>query len=238
MLEAVPDHVAVAVPDFDVADRRWRDALGGRWVTWYHNRAGGFRSRQLRYRGGAKLELLQPSEVDPSPGNFVRAFLDRHGATVHHVTLKVPSLHDAVATARAQGFDVVGVDDRSERWKEAFLRPSEIGGLVIQLAQSPMSDTDWAAEHDFEPEAPGPDAARLVGPRLTHRHLSRAQQIWTFLGATVTAHNEGLVARWPSVPFEVEIVEDAGPPRPLGIVMAGCEPLDAHPQLGASVLVD
>jgi len=236
-LDAIPDHVAVAVPDFDVADRRWRDQLGGRWVSWYHNKPGGFRSRQLKFRGGAKLELLQPSEVDPSPDNFVRAFLARHSATVHHVTLKVPSLAEAVKRSRAAGFDVVGVNVASERWKEAFLRPSEVGGVVVQLAQSPNDDGDWAAMHDYQPQEPGPDAARLRGARLTHRNLDRSTETWSFLGADVAVTADRLVVRWPGQPLALEIVADEGPPRPLGVVMEGCGPLDPHPDLGPAVLV-
>ena len=236
--DAMPDHVAVAVPDFDVADQRWRDELGGRWTSWYHNKPAGFRSRQLRYRGGAKLELLQPSEIDPSPDNFVRSFLARHGPSVHHVTLKVPSLHDAIAAARERELDVVGIDDRHPGWMEAFLRPSQIGGLVVQLAQSNQTDEDWAAHHDWTIPDPPADGARLIGPRLTHPRTDDAAELWSHLGADVTETPDGLKVRWADHPLVIEIVPDDGPARPLGVVFENCEPLDPHPELGTSVLVD
>lgn len=237
-LDVVPDHVAVAVPDFDVADRRWRDELGGRWVSWYHNKGGGFRSRQLRFRGGVKLELIQPSEVDPSPDNFMRAFLARHGSSIHHVTLKVPSLRTAIEAARGHGLDVVMIDERDPIWMEAFLRPSQVGGLVVQFAQSTQADEDWAARHGWVPPDPPEDGARLVGPRLAHPDLARAADLWSFLEADVSEVEHALVVRWPGHSLSIEIVPDEGPARPLGLVFENTRPLDAHPDLGCSVLVD
>lgn len=238
MLDIVPDHVAVAVPDFEVADQRWRDELGGRWVSWYHNKDAGFRSRQLRYRGGAKLELIQPSEVDPSPDNFLRAFLARHGSAIHHVTLKVPSLRRAIEASQARGLDVVMIDERDPTWMEAFLRPSQVGGLVVQFAQSTQSDEDWAARHGWVPPDPPKDGGRLVGPRLTHPDLSRAADLWAFFEAEVTETDNGLAVRWAGQPLTIQIVPDEGPPRPLGLVFENVESLDPHPDLGCSVLAD
>jgi catechol 2,3-dioxygenase-like lactoylglutathione lyase family enzyme len=233
-LTSTPDHVAVAVPDFDVADARWRDELGGRWVTWFHN-PGRFRSRQSRFRGGAKLELLMPSEADPSPDNFVRRYLDRFGAQVHHVTLKVPDLHAAIATLDAAGLAVVDVDDRDPGWQEAFVRPSQVGGFIVQIARSAYRDADWAAHHGYTPEEPPADGAVLVGPLLEHPDLDRAAAVWTALGGTVT-HEPGLVTvRWPDAPLAV-CVREGAVAGPVGLVFEGAEPRDRDPALGAAVV--
>lgn len=233
-LTAVPDHVAVAVPDFDVADTRWRDELGGRWVAWYHAR-GAFRSRQSRFRGAAKLELLMPSEHAPDGGGFVGRFLDRFGADVHHVTLKVPDLHDAIAVLEAAGLDVVDVDDSDDTWKESFLRPSQVGGIIVQVAWSGQTDAEWAARTGYEPEEPPADGARLVGPLLAHPDLDRARWLWETLGADVTDEAPGLVARWAGAPLEVRVREEA-PAGPIGLVFEGASARGRHPQLGAAVV--
>jgi hypothetical protein len=92
-ITSIPDHVAVGVPAIDGAATRWRDQLGGGWVMpRFPIESAGFATRQLRYRGGAKLELLEPL----GPDSFAGQFLDRYGANVHHVTLKVPALLPAV----------------------------------------------------------------------------------------------------------------------------------------------
>jgi catechol 2,3-dioxygenase-like lactoylglutathione lyase family enzyme len=233
-LDAVPDHVAVAVPDLDVADARWGDELGGRWLSWYHNR-GVFRGRQSRFRGGAKLELLMPSELADPGTNFVRRFLDRFGADVHHVTLKIPDLHGAIAVLEDAGLDVIDVDDRGETWKEAFLRPSQVGGLIVQVAWSGQTDAEWAALTGHEPEEPPADGAVLVGPLLQHPDVDRARQLWSLLGADVADEDGLLVARWSGAPLEVRIRagERAGP---VGLVFEGAPALEGDPTLGAAVL--
>lgn len=233
-LTSTPDHVAVAVPDFDVADARWRDELGGRWVAWFHAH-GRFRSRQSRFRGGAKLELLMPSEEDPSPGNFVRRYLDRFGAQVHHVTLKVPDLHAAIATLAAAGFDVVDVDDRDPLWQEGFVRPSQVGGLIVQIAHSANSDAEWAAQHGHDLEEPPADGAVLVGPLLEHPDLDRAATVWETLGGTVTCDAGLVTASWPDAPLRVTVRR--GPAAgPVGLVFEGAEARDRDPELGAAVV--
>lgn len=233
-IDATPDHVAVAVPDFDAADPRWRDALGGRWVAWYHAH-GLFRSRQSRFRGGAKLELLMPSERDPSPGNFVRRYLDRFGAQVHHVTLKVPDLHEAIGILEGVGLDVVDVDDSDPGWQEGFVRPSQVGGLIVQIAYSAHSDAEWAARHDYTPEEPPADGAVLIGPLLSHPDLDRAAWVWRTLGAEVTRTDDLVTASWGDAPLRVMVRrgEETGP---VGLVFEGAQAAGRDPELGAAVI--
>ena len=150
MLDAVPDHVAIAVPDWDLAASRWADELGGRVVSWSINPL--FRSRQYRFVNGAKLELLTLPEDEAGGDHFVRRFLDRFGSQVHHLTLKVADIHDAIASVRAAGFDVIDVRTDGELWREGFLRPSQVGGLVVQLGWSSLTDDEVAARRGHVPQ--------------------------------------------------------------------------------------
>ena len=140
-IPSVPDHVAVAVPSIDDSLSRWRDALGG-VVQWRFHNPAVFRGATLQFAGGAMLELLEPSEGDDrvrptgGPDGFLTSFLDRFGAQVHHVTLKVPDLHEAIAEVRRHGLDAVDVDDTDPGWREAFLRPSQVGGMIVQIAST------------------------------------------------------------------------------------------------------
>ncbi len=230
-LAAVLDHVAVAVADPEVALRRWEALLGGSLVSF--SDGGGFRARQLRFAGGGKLELLSPA---PEPGGFVRGFLDRFGSRVHHVTLRVPDLAAAIAALESEGLDVVDVQLTDEWWREAFLRPKQVGGLVVQVAWSRASDADWAARvgHVEQPVAAG--AATLRGPLLRHPDLDAAARLWTVLGAAVERDDDGrLRCTWPSSQLDVE-VEAGDPAGPVGVRMAGTDPLPADAELGSAVL--
>jgi len=210
-ISAVPDHVAVAVSDRVAAEVRWVDQLGGRPTSWYRNPS--FRSNQYRYRGGAKLELLSPSAGDPSPGNFVRHYLARFGPQIHHVTLKVPDLEVAIAQLAEAGFDAVDVNLSDEHWKESFLRPSQIGGLVVQVAWAAHTDVEWAEKRGLSPEEPPADGGQLVGLHLRHPDLDRARFVWSTLGASVDEIGGELVCRWGDAPLSVAISrgERAGP---------------------------
>lgn len=231
-IDAVLDHVAIAVPDWQTAERRWRDELGGGRSSKGENPT--FGSRQLQFSGGGKLELLTPG-----PGgaeSFVQRFLDRFGSAVHHVTLKVPELHAALDTLAGAGLDAVDVDDEADYWKEAFLRPSQIGGLVVQVAQTPYDDDAWARLTGFTREPPRENAAELLGPLLRHPDLERARAVWTALGAVIQEDAGSLRCTWPASPLTVTI-EPGTPAGPVGVLMRGtATALPPDPQLGPAVL--
>ena len=226
-----PDHVAIAVPDIEAAASRWHDELGGGWLSDDMERLGTpVGIRQMRYPNRGKLELLQPT----GPG-FAQAFIDRFGPRVHHVTLKVPdALLPAVETVRAEGYDVIDVNTDGG-WHEAFLRPSQVGGIIVQLAWEEKSDEEWFAEVGYTPEAPRGGAA-LLGPTLTHPELEAAERLWRTVGGTTTYEDDVLVVSWPDSPLTVRI--EPGPTAgPVGLRFAGTDPLPADDVTGPAVLV-
>lgn len=230
-IEAVLDHVAIAVDDWRAAEQRWRDDLGGGRSSVGENPV--FSSRQLRFSGGGKLELLSPTA--DAEDNFVRRFLQRFGSAVHHVTLKVPDLHTALDVLQAGGLDAVDVNDAVEYWHEAFLRPSQVGGLVVQIAATPFDDDDWAAFTGFTREPPRSDAAELLGPLLHHPDLDAAARLWTLLGATVARADATLRCTWPQSPLDV-VVEHGASAGPVGLRMRGTQPVPAEGGVGPAVL--
>jgi catechol 2,3-dioxygenase-like lactoylglutathione lyase family enzyme len=226
----VLDHVAVAVGDPDVAEARYRDVLGGGRVS--AGDLGVFATRQLRFTGGGKLELLSPS---PSGRRgFVQGFLARFGAAIHHLTLRVPDLGEAIATVTAARLDVVDVQDTDGWWQEAFLRPSQIGGLIVQLAWSRGGDAEWAARMGYEPTPPRADAARLLGPTIRHPDLDRAAGLWSLLGARIEPHADTLRCTWPDSPLDV-VIEAGEPAGPVALRIEGGPELPADATLGPAV---
>jgi catechol 2,3-dioxygenase-like lactoylglutathione lyase family enzyme len=230
-ITAVPDHVAVAVQDMDAAAKRWRDELGGGWATpRLDQEAAPFATRQLQYPGGAKLELLEPLG-----DGFAQAFVDRYGPRIHHVTLKVDELLPAVDELRDADFDVVDVFAEGDVWHEAFLRPSQVGGMIVQVAWAGRSDEEWAQILGVEPEEPSPGAARLLGPTLSHRDLEQAADVWSTLGGHVEADGDALLVSWDNSPLDVRI--EHGPTTgPLGLRFRGAADLDPDPLAGPATL--
>jgi catechol 2,3-dioxygenase-like lactoylglutathione lyase family enzyme len=223
---ATPDHVAVAVPSIEAAAARWRDELGGRWVGPSFPMPGpGFQTRQLRFAGGAKLELLEPLHA----GGFAARFLERYGARIHHVTLKVPALLPALAQLEEEGLESVDVFTEGELWHEAFLRPRQVGGLLVQVAWSSRTDEEWNELTGGTAEAPAPDAARLLGPTLRHPDLDSAARVWSSLGAEVDREGAGtLRVRWADAPLDL-VIERGEPAGPVDLRLAGGPVLPADP---------
>jgi catechol 2,3-dioxygenase-like lactoylglutathione lyase family enzyme len=232
-IDAMPDHVAAAVPDIDAAHARWRDRLGG------GDRASdgpylGFRNWQYRFRGGAALELLEGGDA-PTAG-FVQRFLDRFGSGVHHVTLIVEDLAGALDVLAAADLDVVDVNLADDRWQEAFVRPRVVGGLIVQVAATTLTDDDWAELTNFTPTDPAPDGAVLLGPLLEHPDLDRARHVWSTLGGTVeTIDDRALEVTWADAPLSVR-VRHGDTAGPVGLRFAGAQALPADPALGPAVL--
>lgn len=230
-IDAVLDHVAIAVPDWRTAEERWRSQLGGGRSSAGENPV--FSSRQLQFGNGAKLELLTPTGDRET--NFVRRFLQRFGSTVHHVTLKVPDLHAALGVLGAAGLEAVDVNDTADYWHEAFLRPSQVGGLVVQIASTTFDDDAWAAYTGFTREPPAATAPALLGPLLRHPDLERAAEIWTTLGAGVVRSATGLRCTWPDSPLDI-VIEHGEAAGPIGLRMRGTDELAADPDVGPAVL--
>lgn len=232
-LDAVIDHVAIAVPSWDGGERRWREELGGGVVAF--GKTPAFWSRQLRYANGAKLELLAPPP-ESGPDNFVRRYLDRFGAGIHHVTLKVPGLLDAVEVLKAAGLAPVDVRVDNPYWHEAFLRPSEAGGLVVQVAWSAQDDEQWARHVGHVPETPRADAPALIGPLLGHPDLAHAEWLWRALGARVATGDGALTASWPGSPLTVRI-QQADQAGPMALLIGNGAALPADPETGPELRV-
>lgn len=227
---AVPDHVAVAVPDIDAAAERWQSRLHGVWLAPRFT-GGGFGTRQLRYGNLAKLELLEPDAAD----GFAAGFLARFGPRIHHVTLKVPDLLEAVETLAGDGFEAVDVAVDRDDWHEAFLRPSQVGGLIVQVAWTDHDDERWATVGGGSLAPPHPQAPSLLGPTLAHPDLGAAAAVWTALGAEVASDGDGLLVGWDGAPLTVRI-ERGTTAGPVGLRFDPDPHLPADPVAGAATL--
>ena len=230
-IQARLDHVAVAVPASEPALLRWRDRLGAGFAG--GTRRDGFMTSQWRYRNGGKLELIEPDPVYPPEEVYLTGFLAKYGASIHHITLKVPNLEKALFTLRRGGIEPTGVN-LEPLFHEAFIRPRDGGGLLIQLLWTEVADHEWENDLNLEVTPPPAHGARLLAALLRHPDPSKAASLWTILGAEVVGEDSGLVARWPQSPLAVRI-ETGQPAGAVGLLFGDAPSLPTHPRIGPAI---
>jgi methylmalonyl-CoA/ethylmalonyl-CoA epimerase len=129
-MSVVLDHLAVGTPALADGWELFGGVLGGTWA--YGGDSPGFWWGQLGFAGGPKVELLKP---DGGPdAAFLERFLAAHGAGPHHFNFAVSDIEATLAKVRALGIEPVGIDLSGTNWKEAFLHPRDVHGIVIQVA--------------------------------------------------------------------------------------------------------
>jgi Glyoxalase/Bleomycin resistance protein/Dioxygenase superfamily len=157
--------VAHAVPRWQDAWGRYATDLGAQWSSGGPN--VGFAPGQLRFGNGARIELLMPYE--PERNDFLARFLDRSGPGPHHLTFKVPDLDVAIEEARRAGRTPINEDRSDPDWFEVFLHPKGATGIVVQLAQTPITwVSDPPADYPTERRQRA-DGSRPVAPAALER---------------------------------------------------------------------
>lgn len=125
------DHVSIAVHDIPTAERFLVGILGAHPNTPQTLDGDGEFFWADYYLAGFKLELVQPR--DPKRGDIAR-YLDKYGEGLHHVSLEVDDIHDAVEYFEERGQRVVQQNIEKETgWRDAFLSPRTSHGVLFQL---------------------------------------------------------------------------------------------------------
>jgi methylmalonyl-CoA epimerase len=124
------DHVAFATWDATAHVRLLTDVLGAAFVDAGDEPHNGFRWLQFQLPGG-KIEIIEPLNAD----GFLYRFLTKRGEGIHHVTIYVRDLAQAIEQLRSAGYEPVDITLGHEFWKEAFMSPRETNGVLLQLAQ-------------------------------------------------------------------------------------------------------
>jgi catechol 2,3-dioxygenase-like lactoylglutathione lyase family enzyme len=141
------DHVAVCVRDPRPAAQLWGELLGGRFVQGVPDWRG-FSFIQFEYPNGSRLEIISPAS---DRTGFAATFLARRGEGLHHVTFMTDDLAVELERLRGTGYRVVDEDYADPQWQEAFLSPSSAHGVLVQLAQSSLTQEEQDARWGGEP---------------------------------------------------------------------------------------
>ena len=232
------DHIAIAVPRLADVTPFLVGTLGGEAVFGSPSRFYNF--AQWRFAGGGRLEVLEPRGV---PDGFLYRFLTQNGPGVHHVTFRVPDIHEACTRAERSGYQIVGFDDSHPSWKEAFLHPKQALGIVVQMAQMSRR-SEGEPVHRWEPPPAPPDPPEpvtVIGLRMRAHSVERAERQWgQILGGAMSRGERGeLIYRWERSALGLTIeIDPAADEGPVAIELASDRAVDLpsgpHPVLGAT----
>ena len=126
------DHVAIGVKDMQKAQKLFLEDLGGET----HLDAGtvpseGFRWQQFML-GGKKLELVSP--LKPGEGGVGR-YIATHGEGLHHLSVTVENVPQAVKFFKSKGIGVLGASLDFSQWRHFYLHPKDTFGALIQVIE-------------------------------------------------------------------------------------------------------
>jgi len=84
--------------------------------------------------GDAALELLEPT----APDSPIARFTDRRGPGLHHITLRVDDIHEALAALKARGARLIDEAPREGAGGSlvAFVHPASAHGVLVELKQA------------------------------------------------------------------------------------------------------
>lgn len=130
------DHVAIAVEDLGAAWQLFGGVMGGEFVSGGDDPNLGLRVLEVRFPPGMKIELITPLDDD----SYLRAYLDKRGEGVHHITMFVDDVVATDAELRDAGYETVDLNTDDPGWRETFIRPKSGFGALIQLTDTQL---DW-----------------------------------------------------------------------------------------------
>ena len=125
------DHVGIAVSSLEEALVFYRDKLG---MTLTHREYVASEKVEVAMlpAGDSRIELIEPSEA----GTPVAKFLEKHGAGLHHVAMRVPDLTAAVARLKDCGARVLNEPRTGAGGhRYVFVHPASTGGVLLELIQ-------------------------------------------------------------------------------------------------------
>jgi methylmalonyl-CoA epimerase len=131
-MDAYLDHIGIAVSDLGASLAFFRDALG---LTIHATED--VPSQRVRAHfldaGDGSVELLEAT----GPDSPVAKYIEKRGAGLHHIALRVEDIRAALAQLKARGVRLIDEEPRpgAEHALVAFIHPSSAHGVLVELKQ-------------------------------------------------------------------------------------------------------
>ncbi len=131
-MKAVLDHVGIAVRDLQASLAFFKDVLGLHVESTEDIAPQRVRATFLD-TGSSTLELLEAT----APDSAIAKFIEKRGAGLHHVALRVDDIDAALAHLRGRGVRMIDETPRpgAEKALVAFIHPSAAHGVLVELKQ-------------------------------------------------------------------------------------------------------
>jgi len=132
-MKAVLDHIGIAVGDLQASLAFFRDALGLHVEASEEVMAQKVRATFVA-TGPSSLEFLEAT----APDSPIAKYLEKRGAGMHHVALRVDDIEAALAHLKSRGVRLIDDQPRpgAERALVAFIHPSAANGVLVELKQA------------------------------------------------------------------------------------------------------
>jgi methylmalonyl-CoA epimerase len=126
------DHIGIAVGDLGEALKFYRDALGLDIESPEEVASQRVRAHFIP-AGQAALELLEAT----APDSPIAKYVEKRGPGLHHITLRVEDIEQALARLKTLGVRLI--DERPRPGAHgslvAFIHPSSAHGVLVELKQ-------------------------------------------------------------------------------------------------------
>lgn len=125
------NHVGVAVRDIDKAVSRFESVFGSEVIS-----RKVFDDQKLESAmvsvGENKFELSQTTD----PKGVIGKFIENSGEGIHHVSLEVEDIEEAITRFEKQGLKVIGKSAAgSGDNKICFLHPKDMFGILVEIIE-------------------------------------------------------------------------------------------------------
>ncbi|MFW9960895.1 MAG: methylmalonyl-CoA epimerase [Candidatus Thorarchaeota archaeon] len=128
------DHIGIAVESIDSWIGFYRDLLG---LEFTGSEVVAEQKVRIAFLtiGESRIELLEPTSAD-SP---IAGFLEKRGAGMHHIALRVDNIEEALSQYKKAGARLIDENPRigAHGTKIAFIHPKTSGGVLLELCQEP-----------------------------------------------------------------------------------------------------
>ena len=133
-MKAVLDHVGIAVSDLNASLAFFKDVLGLHVESSEDVSSQRVRATFLN-TGQSTLEMLEAT----APDSAIAKFIEKRGAGMHHVALRVDDIDAALAHLKSRGIRLIDEKARpgAEGAMVAFIHPSAAQGVLVELKQRP-----------------------------------------------------------------------------------------------------
>lgn len=132
MKTTVVDHIGIAVKSIDEALKFWEGALGIKCHGVEEVADQKVKTAFLPL-ADTEVELLEGT----SPDSPVSKFIEAKGEGIHHLSIRVDNLEDALTELKEKGVRLIDEKPRigAGGAKIAFLHPKATGGVLLELSE-------------------------------------------------------------------------------------------------------